>query len=77
MAVVLLGGLITAAFLSLFVLPALYLGFGRGTARGPAAGDGDELLRRWVGTEPAREREPERPPAAAAEAVDGGREPAA
>jgi len=33
MAVVILGGLVTSTLLSLFILPALYLRFGRGTAR--------------------------------------------
>jgi hypothetical protein len=33
MAVVLLGGLVTTAFLSLFVLPALYLRFGQGQGK--------------------------------------------
>jgi len=32
MAVVILGGLVTSTLLSLFILPALYLRFGRGTA---------------------------------------------
>jgi Cu/Ag efflux pump CusA len=35
MAVVILGGLVTSTLLNLFVLPALYLRFGAGTARGP------------------------------------------
>jgi len=67
MAVVLLGGLVTSTFLSLFVLPALVLRFGRG-AGGPAAGDEDDLMRRWVGAdaEPA--------PAGAGAGVDTGRE---
>ena len=60
MAVVLLGGLVTSTFLTLFALPALYLRFGRG-AGGPPAGDEDELMRRWVGVDAE--------PAAAAGAV--------
>lgn len=57
MAVVVLGGLVTASLLSLFVLPALYLRFAPG-ARARAAPE-DELLYRWAGAEaePARERE--------------------
>jgi Cu/Ag efflux pump CusA len=35
MAVVILGGLVTSTLLNLFVLPALYLRFGAGTAHGP------------------------------------------
>ena len=37
MAVVILGGLVTSTLLNLFILPALYLRFGRGTAQ-PAEG---------------------------------------
>jgi CzcA family heavy metal efflux pump len=50
MAIVLLGGLVTSTFLDLFVLPALYLRFGRG-AGGPATGDEGDLMRRWVGAD--------------------------
>jgi Cu/Ag efflux pump CusA len=52
MAVVLLGGLVTTAFLSLFALPALYLRFGRGAGPGPARGEDEELVHRWMGVEP-------------------------
>jgi Cu/Ag efflux pump CusA len=57
MAVVILGGLLTTTFASLFVLPALCAQWG--PARGPGAGDAEEeeLLRRWVGTEPVPEKE--------------------
>jgi Cu/Ag efflux pump CusA len=37
MAVVIMGGLVTSTLLNLFIVPALYLRFGRGTVR-PAAG---------------------------------------
>jgi CzcA family heavy metal efflux pump len=68
MAVVLLGGLVTTAFLSLFVLPALYLRFGRGAGPGPARGEDEELVHRWMGVEPE-------PAAAGAPATaDTGRE---
>ncbi len=43
LAVVLLGGLVTAAFVSLFVLPALYLQVG--AAAGPSAAEEDAVLR--------------------------------
>jgi Cu/Ag efflux pump CusA len=33
MAIVILGGLVTSTLLNLFVVPALYLRFGRGTAQ--------------------------------------------
>jgi hypothetical protein len=52
MAVVLLGGLVTTAFLSMFVLPALYLRFGRGAGAGPPRGEDEELVQRWMGVEP-------------------------
>jgi Cu/Ag efflux pump CusA len=35
MAVVILGGLVTSTLLNLFVVPALYLRFGRGSVRVP------------------------------------------
>jgi Cu/Ag efflux pump CusA len=35
MAVVILGGLVTSTLLNLFILPALYLRFGSGTAASP------------------------------------------
>ena len=50
MAVVLLGGLVTTTFLSLFVLPGLYLRYGAG--RGPRAAPEEDLLYRWAGVEP-------------------------
>jgi CzcA family heavy metal efflux pump len=50
MAIVLLGGLVTSTFLVLFLLPVLYLRFGRG-AGAPATGDEGDLMRRWVGAE--------------------------
>jgi CzcA family heavy metal efflux pump len=57
MAVVILGGLLTTTFVSLFVLPALCAQWG--PTRRPSAGDAEEeeLLRRWVGTEPVHEKE--------------------
>jgi CzcA family heavy metal efflux pump len=63
MAVVLLGGLVTTTFLSLFVLPALYLRFA--VAHEPSVTPEDELLHRWAGVQP----EPAGAPAAAAEAT--------
>jgi CzcA family heavy metal efflux pump len=51
MAVVILGGLVTSTFLSLFVLPALYLRFGAGT-RPEVVSEEEELLERWLGVEP-------------------------
>ena len=50
MAAVILGGLITATLLALFVLPALYLRFG-GHER--TLTEEDELMQRWAGAEPA------------------------
>ena len=44
MAVVILGGLVTSTLLSLFILPALYLRFGRGTASLEEVEAGDEAL---------------------------------
>jgi CzcA family heavy metal efflux pump len=44
MALVILGGLVTSTFLSLFLLPALYLRFG---GRQPTAFPEEELLDRW------------------------------
>jgi CzcA family heavy metal efflux pump len=61
MSVVILGGLLSATLLSLFVLPALYLRFG---GRRPAVSpEEEELLRRWVGAEPTRAEAGEREPA--------------
>jgi CzcA family heavy metal efflux pump len=58
MAVVILGGLVTATLLSLFVLPALYLRFGVGTPD-PIAPE-DDLLYRWAGVEREPAPEPEK-----------------
>jgi Cu/Ag efflux pump CusA len=43
MAVVIIGGLVTSTLLNLFVVPALYLRFGRG-ATAPSVGAGDALV---------------------------------
>jgi hypothetical protein len=45
MAVVILGGLVTSTLLSLFILPALYLRFGRGTAALEDEGDEEPSLK--------------------------------
>jgi hypothetical protein len=50
MAVVILGGVVTTTFLSLFVLPAMYLRFGR--PAGPGLAPEDELMHRWAGVGP-------------------------
>jgi CzcA family heavy metal efflux pump len=50
MAVVILGGLVTATLLSLFVVPVLYLRFG--SAPQPSVAPEDDLLFRWAGVEP-------------------------
>jgi Cu/Ag efflux pump CusA len=56
MAVVLLGGLVTTTFVSLFVLPALYT---RVTRASEAAADDDEdLLYRWAGVAPGTQPAP-------------------
>jgi Cu/Ag efflux pump CusA len=71
MAVVILGGLVTSTFLSLFVLPALYLRFGAAQADVPLE---DELLSWWTDVELKRAApgvEPERP-AAGVESVPAG-----
>jgi Cu/Ag efflux pump CusA len=47
MAVAVLGGLVTATAVSLFLLPMLYLRFA--VAREPGLAPEDELMRRWVG----------------------------
>jgi hypothetical protein len=47
MATVLLGGLVTATFMTLFALPTLYARFAVRTERDPA----DGLLHRWAGAE--------------------------
>jgi Cu/Ag efflux pump CusA len=47
LAVVMLGGLVSATLMSLLVLPALYAGFAGQTAADPAG----DLLRRWAGVE--------------------------
>jgi Cu/Ag efflux pump CusA len=44
MAVVILGGLVTSTLLNLFVVPALYLRFGAGTANMPEMGATPELV---------------------------------
>ena len=59
MAIVILGGLVTTALVSLFVLPALYLRYG---GRQPTLSPEEELMHRWAGIEPA---------AAGATAADG------
>jgi Cu/Ag efflux pump CusA len=61
MAVVILGGLVSSTFLSLFVLPALYLRFVAGAR--PDVAPEEELLQRWAGVEPA--------PVAATKGADG------
>jgi Cu/Ag efflux pump CusA len=53
MAVVVLGGLVTSTLLTLFVVPVLYLRFGRGRRR---ATPEDDLLAQWAGAEPEPER---------------------
>jgi Cu/Ag efflux pump CusA len=50
MAVVILGGLVSTTFLSLFVLPALYLRFA--SPRTPELAPEDELMHRWAGVVP-------------------------
>ena len=45
MALVIVGGLVTSTFLSLFLLPALYLRFGR---RQPTVFPEEEELDRWA-----------------------------
>jgi Cu/Ag efflux pump CusA len=59
MAVVILGGLVTSTLLALFLLPALYLRFG---GRQPTVSPEEDLMRRWVGAEPARAEASEREP---------------
>jgi CzcA family heavy metal efflux pump len=59
MAVVILGGLVTSTLVGLFLLPALYLRFG---GRQPTVSPEEELMRRWVGAEPARAEASEREP---------------
>jgi Cu/Ag efflux pump CusA len=49
MAIVLLGGLVTTALVSLFMLPTLYLRFG---GRQPTLSPEEELMHRWAGIEP-------------------------
>jgi Cu/Ag efflux pump CusA len=50
MAIVLLGGLVTTALASMFMLPTLYLRFG---GRQPTLSPEEELMQRWAGIEPA------------------------
>ncbi len=56
MAVVLLGGLITTTFVSLFVLPALYTRVA--TPSEAAAEDEEDLLHRWAGVAPGTQPAP-------------------
>jgi CzcA family heavy metal efflux pump len=72
MAVVILGGLVTTTLLSLFVLPALYLGFG---ARQPTLSPEEELMQRWASLEPAPAAAAGAEAAPSVEAADGGSEP--
>jgi Cu/Ag efflux pump CusA len=58
MAVVVLGGLVTTTLLTLFVLPTLYLRFGR--SEQGAIPPEEDLLYRWAGVEPEPAREPEK-----------------
>jgi Cu/Ag efflux pump CusA len=58
MAIVVLGGLVTTTLLTLFVLPTLYLRFGR-SAPGAIPPE-EDLLYRWAGVEPEPAREPEK-----------------
>jgi hypothetical protein len=58
MAIVVLGGLVTTTLLTLFVLPTLYLRFGRSERE--AIPPEDDLLYRWAGVEPEPAREPEK-----------------
>ncbi len=76
MAFVILGGLVTTLLLALFVLPALYLRFGRGA---PVLTPEEELLEEWTGVrrpepqpEPAPQAEPVARAQARAEDTDGG-----
>jgi Cu/Ag efflux pump CusA len=59
MAMVVLGGLLTCALLSLFVLPALYLRFGGRQAK---LSPEEELMQRWVGVSPPAPEAVERAP---------------
>jgi CzcA family heavy metal efflux pump len=52
MALVVLGGLVSATLVSLFLLPALYLRFG---ARQPKLSPEEELMQRWADVSPAEE----------------------
>jgi CzcA family heavy metal efflux pump len=70
MAVVILGGLVTTTFLSLFVLPALYLRYA--TPAEPGLAPEDELMHRWAGVEP----EAATAPAGARAAANGDPVPA-
>jgi Cu/Ag efflux pump CusA len=54
MAVVMLGGLVTAMLMTLFVLPALYAGFAGPVERDPT----EDLLHRWAGIERAPAAQP-------------------
>jgi predicted exporter len=59
MALVVIGGLITSTLLSLFVVPTLYLSFGRGPR--PVTTAEDELMHRWAEAEPRAAGEPSEP----------------
>jgi Cu/Ag efflux pump CusA len=61
MAVVILCGLVTTTFLSLFVLPALYLRFA-GDRRSTLSPE-EELMHRWAGVEPSAAAAPAATPA--------------
>jgi CzcA family heavy metal efflux pump len=60
MAVVVLGGLVSSALLSLFVLPALFLRFGGGE---PKLSPEEELMHRWAAVEAAPAKADQREPA--------------
>ena len=53
MAIVILGGLVTSTLLNLFVVPSLYLRFGRGTAQ---ARSSRRVSERRAGVSPTRRR---------------------
>ena len=49
MAVVILGGLVTSTVLNLFLMPSLYLAFGRTRGGRPEDEEGDEMVGRFDG----------------------------